>query len=103
MIKVYPEDFDPYPGCFLKNDLNEKIRRSSELLSEEYLARGDVEGSEEALRNIILAQTDAVPDSSPFQDLCILQKLWQEMMEYTYQEKIRSRIENIVQKREESK
>lgn len=103
MIKVYPEDFDPYPGCFLKNDLNEKIRRSSELLSEEYLARGDIEGSEEALRNIIIAQTDAVPDSSPFQDLCILQKRWQEMMEYTYQEEIRSRIENIIEEREESK
>ncbi len=25
MTRVYPEDFDPYPGCFLKKDINDKI------------------------------------------------------------------------------
>ena len=28
MTKVHPEDFDPYPGCFLKKDLDEKIEKS---------------------------------------------------------------------------
>lgn len=66
MTKVYPEDFDPYPGCFLRKDLEEKIEKTSELLSEEYLAQSDRQGSKEALRNITLAKTDAVPKCDPF-------------------------------------
>jgi hypothetical protein len=61
MTRVYPEDFDPYPGCFLKHDLETKIEKSSKLLSDEYLAQGDKRGSEEALNNIVIAKTDAVP------------------------------------------
>jgi len=98
MTKVYPKDFDPYPGCFLKSDLMEKIEKSCKLLSEEYLAQGDKKGSEEALRNITLAKTDAVPKYDPFRKLCELQKQWQELMEFTSQEKIRSKILDIIYK-----
>ena len=83
MNKIYPEDFDPYPGCFLKKDLEEKIEKSCRLLSREYLAQGDKKGSEEALNNITLAKTDAVPNYDLFQNLCNLQKRWQELMIYT--------------------
>jgi len=96
MKKVYPEDFDPYPGCFLKDDLNEKIEGSSKLLSEEYLAQGNIEDSKEAFNNITLAKTDAIPGSDPFQKLCKLQKRWQEMMDYTAREEIRLRIRDII-------
>lgn len=82
MNKIYPEDFDPYPGCFLKKDLEEKIEKSCRLLSEEYLAQGDKKGSEEALNNIALAKTDAVPKYDLFQNLCNLQKRWQALMGY---------------------
>jgi len=96
MTKINPEDFDPYPGCFLKPDLEEKIEQACKLLSEEYLAQGDRKGSEEALNNITLARTDALPKFSPFQKLCELQKQWQELIQFTDQEDIRSRIRDII-------
>ena len=96
MTKVYPEDFDPYPGCFLKSDLEEKIEKACKLLSEEYLAQGDRQGSEEALNNIVIAKTDAVPRYDPFQSLCELQKRWQGLMLFTSRGKIRLRIRDII-------
>lgn len=98
MTRVYPDEFDSYPGCFLKPDLESKIENASKLLSEEYLAQGDSEASEEALKNIILARTDAVPNFDPFQKLCALQRRWQELMSFTAQERIRSRISDIISK-----
>ena len=96
MIRVYPEDFNSYPGCFLKSDLEEKIEKACKLLSEEYLAQGNRQGSEEALRNIFIAKTDAVPKYDPFQSLCELQKRWQGLMLFTSREEIRSRIMDII-------
>jgi hypothetical protein len=95
MTRVYPDEFDPYPGCFLKPDLKTKIEKSSKLLSEDYLAQGDREASEEVLKNIVLARTDAVPKFDSFQKLCVLQRRWQELMLFTSQEEIRSRVKDI--------
>jgi len=97
MVKVHSEDFDPYPGCFLKRDLEEKIEKSCKLLSEEYLAQGDINGSEEALNNISLAKTDAVPKYDPFQSLCELQKRWKELMEYTSKREVRLNMKEIIE------
>lgn len=97
LTRVRPEEFDPYPGCFLKGDLEEKIEKASRLLSEDYLVQGDEKSSQEALRNIDLAKTDAMPKRDPFQHLCDLQKQWQGLMEYTGRESVRSGIERIIQ------
>ena len=96
MTRVYADDFDPYPGCFLKADLEEKIEQACKLLSGEYLAQGDKQGSEEALNNILIARTDAVPKCDPFQNLCKLQKRWQDLMRFTRHEEIRSQIKDII-------
>lgn len=96
MTMVYPEDFDPYPGCFLKPDLETKIENSSRSLSDEYLAQGDNGGSEEALNNILIAKTAAVPKYDPFQRLCELQKRWRALMRFSSQEEIRSQIRDII-------
>lgn len=97
MKRVYPEDFDPYPGCFLKRDLDEKIEKSCKLLSEAYRAQSDREGSEEALKNIAIAKTDAVPKYNPFQRLRELQKRWQELMDYTGKREVRSSMTGIIE------
>jgi glycosyltransferase involved in cell wall biosynthesis len=97
MTKVDPEEFDPYPGCFLKRDLVQKIEKSCKLLSDEYLAQGDKNGSEEALKNIELAKTEAVPKFDPFQNLCKLQKCWQELIEFTCEGEISSGIKGIIE------
>jgi len=96
MKRVYADDFDPYPGFFLKTNLEEKIGQACKLLSGEYLAQGDKQGSEEALNNTIIARTDAVPKRDPFQNLCKLQKRWQDLMRFTSHEEIRSQIENVI-------
>lgn len=97
MTKVRPEDFDPYPGCFLKADLDEKIERACKLLAEEYRAQGDLKGAEEALRNITLAKTEAVPKFNPFQRLCELQRKWRELMAYAEKREISSGITEVVE------
>jgi len=97
MTKVYPEDFDPYPGCFLQGNLEEKIVTSCQLLSQEYLAQSDRRSSEEALNNIELAKTYAVLECDPFQSLCELQKSWQELMDYTSKREVRLKIMEIIQ------
>jgi len=99
MTKVYPEDFDPFPGCFLKKDLEEKIEKSHKLLSAEYLDQGDKRGSEEALNNINIAKTDALPKQDPFQTLCDIQKSWKKLMEYTSKKEIRSNIREIIERK----
>jgi len=97
MVRVAPEDLDPYPGRFLRSDLEEKIEGACRLLSEEYIKQGDTAGSEEALLNIELARTDAVPGSNPFQDLCDLQKRWKGLMEFTVREEVRSGLREIIE------
>jgi hypothetical protein len=97
MIRVEPEELDPYPGCFLKEDLEEKIEKACKLLSREYLDQGDKRASEEALRNIELAGTDAVPRLDPFDNLCNLQKRWQRLMDYTGRRDVSLRIRQIIE------
>ncbi|MGB2989154.1 MAG: hypothetical protein WBC98_04280 [Candidatus Zixiibacteriota bacterium] len=97
MTRVDPEELDPYPGCFLKKDLEEKIEKACKLLSGEYLAQGDKRGSEEALRNIELARTDAVPGFDPFDNLCNLQRRWQELMDYTGRGDVSLRMREIIE------
>ncbi|MBA1340714.1 MAG: hypothetical protein C5S40_01100 [ANME-2 cluster archaeon] len=97
MVRVAPVDLDPYPGRFLRSDLEEKIEGACRLLSEEYLELGDTAGSEEALQNIELARTDAVPGSNPFLDLCELQKRWKGLMEFTVREEVRSGLRKIIE------
>lgn len=98
MQKVYLRDFDPYPGYFLKEDLDEKIKETCKLLSEKYRAQDDIHGSKEALNNIKLAETDAVPKYDPFQRLCDLQKQWKELNEYTNNREINLEIRQIIER-----
>ena len=97
MIRIHPEELDPYPGCFLKEDLEEKIEKACKLLSLEYLGRGDRSGAEEALKNIELARTDAVPKFDPFDNLCDLQSQWKKLMDYTGKGEANSMIREIIE------
>ncbi len=99
LTRVLPEEFDPYPGCFLKGDLEQKIEKASRLLSEDYLVQGDEKSSQEALRNIDLAKTEAVPKHDPFQHLCGLQKRWQSLMEYTGRKDVSSAMRQIIERK----
>ena len=85
MPNIHPvkiEELDPYPGEFLRDDLEEKIIKSSQILALDYLINDDKKSAEECLNNIYLARYDAPPKFNPFENLLKLQKTWQNLMEY---------------------
>ncbi|MCL2080180.1 MAG: cyclic nucleotide-binding domain-containing protein [Oscillospiraceae bacterium] len=79
MVTVAPEDFDPYPGEFLRDDLDEKIYRSNMMLASDYMLKGDSEGAAESLNNILIAARDAKPDYNAFTKYRDNQKLWEHL------------------------
>lgn len=86
MVKVEAEDLDPYPGEFLKEDLKERIFRSNQMLAIEFLHKEDKNGALECMKNIYLAQTEALPKEDPFENLLRLQKLWKDLMDFSEKE-----------------
>ena len=87
LVHVSPEDFDPYPGEFLKPDLDEKIYRSSMMLSTQYLTQGDTEGAMEAMRNVYLARYDAPPAFDAFRAYLETQAQWEKVIHLVRQER----------------
>ena len=79
MVMVTPEDFDPYPGEFLREDLDEKIFRSNMMLAADYMLQGDTEGCAESLNNISISRKDATPNFDPFSRYRLNQKLWEQI------------------------
>ena len=79
MVMVAPEDFDPYPGEFLRDDLDEKIFRSNMMLATDYMMKGDNEGALESLNNIMIAKKDAKPGFDAFTKYRNNQKLWEQL------------------------
>ncbi|MCL2226146.1 MAG: cyclic nucleotide-binding domain-containing protein [Oscillospiraceae bacterium] len=77
MVFVAPEDFAPYPGEFLQDDLDEKIFRSNMMLAMDYLLKGDAEGASESLNNIAISRKEAKPDFDAFSRYRSNQKLWE--------------------------
>ncbi len=92
-VMISAEDLDPYPGEFLKEDLDDKIFRSNQMLAIEYLHQDEKKAAMECMRNIYLAQTDALPKEDPFENLLKLQKMWKSLMDYT-----EKRAEELCQK-----
>lgn len=87
MNAVTANDFDPYPGDFLKDDLEDKIFKTNILLALEYLADGDIEGCRESIKNIYLSKFDAVPKDDPFTAYRRVQRIWTKIIEITSRER----------------
>lgn len=82
MDRLTAEVLDPYPGAFLKDNLHEMIFKSNQMLALKYLQDGNIEGSRECQKNILLAESDALPRFNPFEKLIELQKLWEKLMAF---------------------
>jgi CRP-like cAMP-binding protein len=76
MTLVTAEDFDPYPGEFLKDTLDDKILKTNLILALDYLSNDRVEDAKETIRNIWLAQTKAIPVENPFVAYLKFQRRW---------------------------
>ena len=82
---VEPEDFDPYPGAFLKDDLEDKIFKTNLILALDYLADKDLDACKEAINNIWFAKNEAVPDGNVFEDFVRFQKRWRRLIRFTHE------------------
>jgi hypothetical protein len=96
MMKITPEMFDPYPGNFLKDDLDKLIFRSNLMLGTQYLAQGNLKGYKECMRNIYLSRTDFNPKINPFRKFVELRRRWEKLMEFLAEEKVKSEILKMI-------
>lgn len=80
MVIVKPEDFDPYPGEFLKDDLEEKLVKANLMLSMQYMTENDTEGCRQALKNIEISKYEAPPAYDAFSRYRSVQKEWERII-----------------------
>ncbi len=83
MVTVTPEDFDTYPGAFLKDDLEKKVEKASRILADIYKSSGDEEGAREVLMTVTLMREAISENPDPFEALVSLQRQWHTMMRAT--------------------
>jgi CRP-like cAMP-binding protein len=83
MTFVEAEDFDPYPGEFLKETLDDKILKTNLILALDYLADDRVDDAKETIRNIWLAKTKAMPEDNPFRTYLDFQGRWRTLRKLT--------------------
>lgn len=88
MTMVKAKNFEPYPGDFLKDDLEDKVFKTNILLALEYLADGDVEGCKETIKNIYLSKYEAIPKDDPFTKYRQVQRTWVKLIDMTSQERL---------------
>jgi len=86
MTLVEAEDFDPYPGQFLRDTLDDKILKSNLILALDYLANDRVDDAKETIRNIWLAKTKAIPTDNPFESYLTFQRRWRKLRKLTASE-----------------
>lgn len=97
MVQVVPEELDPYPGEFLRDDLEERIFRTNLMLAADYLLQGDNEGASECMKNISLSHTQAVPEKNPFDSFLELQATWKKLMDYFSSSKVNREVCDLLQ------
>lgn len=87
MTMVTADHFSPYPGDFLRDDLEDKIFKTNILLALQFLTDGDVEGCRESIKNIYLSKYEAIPKIDPFTEYRRKQKDWVKITELTSKER----------------
>lgn len=88
------EYFDPFPGEFLKKDLEERIFKSNIMLAMDSLIKKDFEGARGCLANIHLAKYKARPKFDPYEHMIKFQKVWERLMNYI--EKQRDELQKLI-------
>ena len=96
MVHVRAEDLDPYPGAFLKDDLEEKIERASMILADDYRHEGKEADAREALKNIEIAAGEAVPRENAFRWVLEIKKGWTEIMAFADQRETRGNLKQAI-------
>ena len=82
MQLVNAEDFDPYPGEFMKKDLEDKIFKSNIMLALDYLSDDEIENTKATLKNIYISKYSAEPDYNVFNHYLELQSEWDNILDF---------------------
>ncbi len=82
MNLVTPEDFDPYPGEFLKPDLEDKVFKTNLILALDYLSEDEIQNAKATIKNIYLSKYDAEPAENVFQKYLLIQENWENLLKY---------------------
>ncbi len=94
------ESLDPYPGNFLKEDLQERIFKTNILLGMKYLSEGKIEDYNECMRNIQIGMEESQLNNNPFLEYLELQKKWERLTslikeDEEFKEKIKKKMRHL--------
>ncbi|MDO8735749.1 MAG: hypothetical protein Q7K29_01520 [Thermoleophilia bacterium] len=78
--RITSEDFDPYPGCFLRDDFHDRVMDTSLEMASEYMEAGMEQDAAECMVNIAISKAEAHLKGDPFGDFLTFQKSWEEFM-----------------------
>src|SRR6056297_40136 len=82
MIEIEPEDFEPYPGEFMKKDLEDKVTKTNLILALDYLTENKVENAKGAIKNIYISKYDAIPSKNVFKEYLKTQNNWRSLLNF---------------------
>ena len=77
---VYPADFDPYPGRFLKDNLHDIVASTSLEMAADYLAAGMEEDAAECMVNIAISKAESRIRGDAFGEYLARQQKWEEFI-----------------------
>jgi hypothetical protein len=77
---VEPDELDPYPGRFLRDDLEDMIFKTCVLMGMDFLSRGDNRGFSESMANVQRARSEARPTFDPYAWYVEWRGRWEECM-----------------------
>lgn len=80
LARPAPEDFDPYPGRFLKDNLHDIVFETSMEMAGDYYDSGREDDAGECIMNIAISKAEAVVKTDPLSDYIAYQRLWQEFI-----------------------
>ncbi len=96
MYYLRPEELDPYPGEFLKDNLEEKIYKATHALAQYYKEKGLHQDAQEALKNIEIANKFEWMKKDPFLQLLHLKNDWEALMKKTDNTDVRYRLKEFI-------
>lgn len=96
MVTVTAEELDPYPGAFLKDDLEQKIADACRILADIYRNDGNEEDAIETLCNIEIVRIEAAGKENSFRRFVELQRQWQKMMQLAGRKDVRAKLQEEI-------